>query len=152
MGAWRPSGVPYIRRVVRHHGSRAFTEGSADSAGDEVDVNARTLEIAFLVVIALLVLVGGEALLITISHSHGLAVSVLGVVAIVIVYAFRRNFRAGGPQIRLNAARDGAFLAAILCAIAFVVFPAKWSLGATKFALEAGIIVELLGRLAPSRS
>jgi hypothetical protein len=39
-------------------------------------VNARTLEIAFLVVIALLVLVGGEALLITISHSHGLAVSV----------------------------------------------------------------------------
>jgi len=115
-------------------------------------VNARTLEIAFLVVIALLVLVGGEALLITISHSHGLAVSVLGVLAIVIVYAFRRNFRAGGPQIRLNAARDGAFLAAILCAIAFVVFPAKWSLGATKFALEAGIIVEMLGRLAPSRS
>ena len=128
------------------------TEGSVDGSGDDTEVNARTLEIAFLIIIALLVLIGGEALLITISHSHGIAVSFLVVVAIVIVYAFRRNFLAGGPQVRLNAARDGAFLAAILCAIAFVLFPAKWSLGATKFALEAGIIVELLGRFAPTRS
>ena len=134
--------------AVASHGE---TKGSVDSGGDDCCVNARILEIAFLVIIALLVLVGGEALLITVSHSHGIAISVLGVVAIVIVYAFRRNFLAGGPQVRLNAARDGAFLAAILCAIAFVIFPAKWSLGATKFALEVGIVVEMLARLAPTR-
>lgn len=114
-------------------------------------MNARTLEIIFLVLIALLVLFGGQVLLFTIAKFHGLAVSVLGVLAIFLVYAFRRNFLAGGPQVRLQAARDGAFLAAILCGIAYVVVPAKWSLGATIFALEAGIVVEVLGRAAPAR-
>ncbi len=115
-------------------------------------MSARTLELVFLAIIALLVIVGGEALLITIARFHGVAVSVLGVLAIVLLYAFRRTFLAGGPQVRLNAARDGAFLAAIACAIAFVLFPAKWSLGATTFAVEAGIIVEVLARIAPARS
>ena len=114
-------------------------------------MNARTLEIGFLALIALLVLVGGQSLLLTVAKFHGFAISVLGVLAIVLVYAFRRNFLAGGPQVRLQAARDGAFLAAIACGIAFVVVPAKWSLGATIFALEAGIVVEVLGRVAPAR-
>ncbi|GAC1491877.1 MAG: hypothetical protein NVS4B5_06290 [Vulcanimicrobiaceae bacterium] len=114
-------------------------------------MNARTLEIVFLGIIAVLVLVGGQALLISVAKFHGIAVSVLGVLGIFLIYAFRRNFRAGGPQVRLQAARDGAFLAAIACGIAFVVVPAKWSLGATVFALEAGIVVEVLGRVAPAR-
>lgn len=115
-------------------------------------VNARMLELVFLVLIALAVLVGGQSLLVAIAKFHGLAISMLGVLAIVLVYAFRRTFLAGGPHARLQAARDGAFLAAIACGIAFVVVPAKWSLGATIFALEAGIVVEVLGRLAPARS
>lgn len=114
-------------------------------------MNARRLELVLLVLIAGLILVGGQALLLAVARFHGVAVSVLGALAVLLVYAFRRNFLAGGPQVRLQAARDGAFLAAIACAVAFVVGPAKWSLGATIFALEAGIIVEVLGRLAPAR-
>lgn len=120
-------------------------------AGDDAGVNARIVEIVFLAIIALAILVGGQAMLLTVARFHGISISVLGVLAIVLLYAFRRNFLAGGPQIRLQAARDGAFLAAIACGIAFVIFPAKWSLGSTIFALEAGIIVEVLGRVAPVR-
>lgn len=126
-------------------------QGSPGSGLDSSRVTARSLEIAFLILMAVLVLVGGQALLISIAHFHDVAVSVLGVLAVFLVYAFRRNYRAGGPQVRLQAARDGAFLAAIACGIAFVAVPAKWSLGATVFALEAGIIVEVLGRVAPAR-
>lgn len=115
-------------------------------------MSARTLEIVFLVIIALAILLGGQFLLLSIAKFHGLAVSVLGALGIVLVYAFRRNFLAGGPQARIHAARDGAFLAAIAGAIAFVIAEAKWSLGATIVAVEIAIVVELLARIAPAPS
>ncbi|GAC1300078.1 MAG: hypothetical protein NVSMB19_05970 [Vulcanimicrobiaceae bacterium] len=114
-------------------------------------MTSRTLEIGFLAVIAVAILVGGQFLLLAIATFHGFAVSTLGVLAIVLVYAFRRNYLAGGPQARIHAARDGAFLAAIAAAIAFIVLPAKWSLGATVVAVEVAIVVELLSRFAPAR-
>ena len=81
-----------------------------------------------------------------IAQFHGLAISVLGVMALVVVYAFRRNFLAGGPQARLHASRDAAFLAAIAAAIVFVAAPSRWSLGATIVAVELGLVVELFSR------
>lgn len=96
---------------------------------------------------ALAILLGGQFLLFAIAKFHGLAISVLGVLAIFVLYAFRRNFLAGGPQVRLNAARDGAFLAAIAATISFIVVEAKWSLGASIVAVEVAIVVEILARL-----
>lgn len=118
----------------------------------QTSVSARILEIVFLAIMALAILLGGQFLLLSIAKFHGLAISVLGAIGIFLVYAFRRNFLAGGPQARLNAARDGAFLAAIAAAICFIAVEAKWSLGATIVAVEVAIIVELLGRIAPARS
>ena len=112
-------------------------------------VTSRALEAVFLIVMAVAVLVGGRALVLQIAQFHGLTVSVLGVVAIVLVYAFRRNYLAGGPLVRIHATRDTAFLAAIAAAIAFVIAPARWSLGATVVALEVAIVVEFLSRIAP---
>ncbi len=113
-------------------------------------MNGRTIEIASLAVMALAVLVGGNSLLVTISQFHGIAISVLGVLGLVVLYAFRQTFREGGPLARIHAARDAAFLAAIAAAIAFVVVPARWSLGATVVAFEIGIVVEFLTRVAPA--
>lgn len=113
---------------------------------------ARTLEAVFIIAISLAVLVGGNALLVQIAQFHGFAISVLGVLAILVLYAFRQNFRAGGPLARLGATRDAAFLAGIAGAIAFVASPARWSLGATIVAVEIGLAVELLARLAPPPS
>lgn len=106
----------------------------------------------FLAIMALAILVGGQFLLLEIARFHGLAISVLGVLAIFVLYAFRRNFLAGGPQIRLAAARDGAFLAAIASAISFVAVEAKWSLGAAIVAIEVGLVVELLARFTDVRT
>lgn len=107
-------------------------------------MTSRTFEIVFLAVMALAILVGGQFLLFAIARFHGLAVAVLGVLAMLTVYAFRRNFLAGGPHARIHAARDGAFLAAIVAAIAFVLAEAKWSLGATIVAVEVALAVEML--------
>jgi hypothetical protein len=96
-------------------------------------------------------LIGGRAWVYDIAQFHGVAISMLTIVAIVVVYAFRRNFLAGGPAARLAATRDAAFLAGIGAAIAFVVSPARWSLGATVVAVEFGLIIELLMRIRPTR-
>jgi hypothetical protein len=105
------------------------------------------LEGSIIAVIMLAFLVGGRAWVYDIAQFHGVAVSMLVIVAIVVIYAFRRNFLAGGPTARLAATRDAAFLAAIGTAIAFVIVPARWSLGATVAGVEFGLIVELFARL-----
>ena len=114
-------------------------------------MSARYLEAAFIAVIMLAVLVGGRAWVVDVAQFHGLAVSLLGAIAIVLVYAFRRNYVTNAPGARLSATRDAAFLAAIAAAVAFTLSPARWSLGATVVALELGLLVELLGRFAPGR-
>lgn len=115
-------------------------------------MNSRTLELVFLAVIALAILLGGQFFLLALAKFHGLAISVLGALAIFVLYAFRRNFLAGGPQARLGAARDGAFLAAIACAISFVAVEARWSLGAAVVAVEMALVVEFLARFTAARS
>jgi len=112
-------------------------------------VSPRLLEALFIFVIMLAVLVGGRSLLANAAQFHGLSVSVLGGIAIFLIYAFRRNFLAGGPGARLFATRDAAFLAAIASGIAFVLAPARWSLGSAIVALEIGLAVELLARFNP---
>ncbi|GAC1303211.1 MAG: hypothetical protein NVSMB21_02060 [Vulcanimicrobiaceae bacterium] len=106
----------------------------------------------FLAIMALAILLGGQFLLLAIAKFHGLAISVLGALAIFVLYAFRRNFLAGGPNARINAARDGASLAAIVAAISFVIVRARWSLGATIVSIEVAIVIELLARSVPARS
>ncbi len=110
-------------------------------------MSSRSLEASVIVFVMLAFLIGGRAWVLDIAQYHGLAVSVLGTIAILVVYAFRRNYLAGGPLVRLHATRDAAFLAAIAAAIAFVLFPARWSIGATVVGVELGLVVELLARL-----
>ena len=110
-------------------------------------MSSRQIEAAFIALIALAVLVGGRSLLLNLATFHGVAVSALGAIAIFIIYAFRRSFLAGGPLARIHAARDTAFLAAIVGAIAFILWPQRWSLGATIVALEIALIVELMSRV-----
>jgi hypothetical protein len=80
-------------------------------------------------------LLGGRAWIFDIAQFHGISISMLVILGVVVVYAFRRNFLAGGPGVRLNATRDAAFLA----------------LGATVAAVEFGLVVELLSRVLPAR-
>ena len=110
---------------------------------------ARVFESLMIALLAVAVLVGGRAWVSDIAQFHGIAISMLVVVAIVVIYAFRRNYLAGGPMVRLAAARDAAFLAAIAAAIAFIASPARWALGTTVAAVEFGLILALLARTSP---
>jgi hypothetical protein len=128
----------------------AMYQDSRRGSAETAKVSARALEAFFIAVIMLAVLAGGPSLLANAVQFHGLSVSVLGGIAIFLIYAFRRNFLAGGPGARLYSTRDAAFLAAIAAAIAFVLAPAKWSLGAAVVALEMGLAIELLARFNPA--
>ena len=112
-------------------------------------MNSRYIEVAFLAIMALAVLVGGKSLLVQIAAFKGLSVSVLVIIGIFIIYAFRQNYRATKPGARIAATRDAAFLATIGVAIVFILSPAKWSLGAAVVGFEIGIIVEMIARFAP---
>jgi hypothetical protein len=112
-------------------------------------VSTRVMEAVLIVIIMLAVLIGGRAWIVDVAQFHSVAVAVLGTIGVLVVYAFRRSYLLGGPLARLHATRDAAFLAAIAAAIAFVLSPARWALGATVVAVEFALILELLARLAP---
>lgn len=113
-------------------------------------MNSRTVEAIFVAVIALAVLFGGRSLLVEIARFGVPAAAVLGALAFAQTFAMRRNFLAGGPLARIRAARDVAFIAATIAAVAFVLAPARWSIGASVAALEIALVVELTARFAPS--
>jgi hypothetical protein len=112
-------------------------------------VNSRKIEVALLAIMAVAVLIGGRSLLVQIAGFKGLAVSVLVIIGIFIIYAFRQNYRAGKPGARIAATRDTAFLATIGVSIAFIIHPARWALGAAVVGFEIGLIVEMISRFAP---
>jgi hypothetical protein len=131
----------------------ASTRTAQDYRGrsdDFLGVNARILEAGLLVLMILAVGIGGTAWLADIAKFHGIAIAVLGTLAIVVIYGFRRSYLAGGPLARLHATRDAAFLAAIAAAIAFVALPARWALGATVVGVEFALVVELFARFTPA--
>jgi hypothetical protein len=112
-------------------------------------VNGRGVEILCLAVIAVAVLVGGRSVLVQISHYHAPAAAGLALIGVALSFGLRRELVAGGPMARLRASSAVAFAAAIVSAIAFVLWPARWSLGAAIAALEFGLILELFARFAP---
>ena len=69
-----------------------------------------------------------------------------------VVLNLRRGIASGGQLARLYASRDVAFLASIAGAIAFMLSPARWAFGACIAALEFGLILEIIARLAPGRA
>ncbi len=117
-------------------------------------MTSRGAEVLFLAVIALAILVGGGSLLQQIARSpfHVLVLVVLAVIGVSVVLNLRRGIASGGQLARLYASRDVAFLASIAGAIAFMLSPARWAFGACIAALEFGLILEIIARLAPGRA
>lgn len=136
----------------RHQSVDRFGQEKRPVPAQRIAVTSRNLEIVFIAVMVLAVFVGGRSLLVGLAAFHGVAISALGAIGIFLIYAFRRSFRAGGPLVRIHAARDTAFLAAIAGAIAFILVPQRWSLGAATVALEIGLVVELLARVVEPNS
>jgi hypothetical protein len=120
----------------------------------ESPVTSRGAEVASLAAIALAILLGGNSLLNQIARSpfHGIAIVLLAGIGFALVLAMRRSIAAGGELARLRASRDIAFIASLAAAIAFIALPARWSFGACIAALEFGLVLEIISRLAPGRA
>ena len=110
---------------------------------------ARAVEIGSLLLIGVALLLGGRSLLVQMARFPVPALLGLTVVGLVQLFAVRRNYRAGGSPAPLRVARDVAFLAAVLAAIAFIAAPARWSLGAALSAALFGLATELLALFSP---
>jgi hypothetical protein len=111
-------------------------------------------EVLFLGVIAIAILVGGGSLLQQVARSpfHGVALVLLLLIGGIVVLNLRRGISLGGESARLRASRDVAFLAALAGGVAFMLWPARWAFGACIAALEFGLILEIISRLAPARA
>ncbi len=108
----------------------------------------RTVEIVSVVAIGIGVLFGGRMLLVNLSHIAHYAIPVLIVLGLLQAGALRRNAAIDRPGRPLIATRDVAFIAAILLSIAFVAYPARWSIGAAIVAVEVGLLLELFGQFS----
>lgn len=117
-------------------------------------MTSRRAEVFSLAAIALAILVGGGSLLQQVARSpfHLLALALLVLIALAVVLNLRRGIAAGGELARLRASRDIAFLAALAGGVAFMLSPARWAFGACIAALEFGLILEIISRLAPGRA
>jgi hypothetical protein len=113
-------------------------------------VSLRSIEAIFVGIIALAVLIGGRGLLVEIAQFRLAAAIALVLIALAVLRNLGRNLAPRTPLGRFRSTRDVAFVAAIIAALAFVLSPARWSLGASIAALEFALVLELLARLAPA--
>lgn len=113
-----------------------------------VTMSAR-IEMLSVILIAVAVLLGGRAFLADLAQQQGVVQSVLLFLLFAQGAALRRNFAQGGVQVRVRVTRDVAFIAAIILAFAVVTVPQRWSIGATIVAVELGLALEVLSRIAP---
>jgi hypothetical protein len=111
-------------------------------------MTSRAVEGVLIGIIALTILLGGKNVLVEIAHFPAAALFVLLALGALEMFALRRTIALGGPAARFRVSRDVAFIAAIVCAMAFVYAPARWSIGAAIAALEFALVLEFLDRFS----
>jgi hypothetical protein len=112
-------------------------------------LKGRRAEILWVTVMAAAVALGGRLMLANLAHSRAVSAIAIAVILAASVVAMRRHRANGAPPIALT--RDVTFIAAALLALAFVLHPARWSMGATIAAIEFGLILEMGALLTPVR-
>ena len=110
---------------------------------------SRIVEILALVAIAAVIAAGGGPFLQNIAHWRGIGLVVLVALTIAQLGTLRRPGSSGDGVVGLRRTARVIFIASTLLAIAYVCVPARWSSGAAIVAVEFGLTLELLRRLAP---
>lgn len=105
---------------------------------------SRYAEIAALGVIALLVAVGGRAVLAGLAAHRGAALLTLAIVIAAGIIGMRRAYRAGGDDARLVVTKYVAYLAAAALCLWEVAAPAKWIPGSCIAAAEIALVFDMI--------
>jgi hypothetical protein len=106
--------------------------------------DSRIAEIAWMVVIAVLVAAGGNIVLGLLAEHRGFAVGALGVVVVLAFLALRRAFVANAPTARLDVTKAAAYFVAAVLAFVAIGLHVHWAIGACIAAAEAALVFDIV--------
>lgn len=107
-------------------------------------MRSRLIEIVSLAVIALLVAVGGKAVLANLASHKAVAGLAIAVLIVGGALALRRTFRAPDDQTRVVITKYVAYLVGAVLALWEVLAPAKWLPGSCVAAIEVALVFDII--------
>jgi drug/metabolite transporter superfamily protein YnfA len=113
---------------------------------------ARIVEVAALAVIALLVGVGGPAVLATLAQHKPWGWLIAAGLVYLAVRGVRAAYNPESPQARAEVTKAGTYLCAAVLALWAVLLPARWVYGSCIVAAEIALVFDLITLVAPRRA
>ena len=114
--------------------------------------DTRVAEIAWLVLIAILVAVGGNIVLAMLAQHRVFAEILLLVVAIAAFFGLRRAFVANTETARSDVTKAGAYFVAAILAFVAIGLHVHWAIGACIAAIETALIFDIITIVARART
>ena len=114
--------------------------------------DTRIAEIAWLIVIAILVAVGGNIVLGLLAQHRAFAAVLLLVVAIAAFLGLRRAVVANTATARADVTKAATYFAAAILAFVAIGLHVHWAIGACIAAIEAAIVFDIITLVARGRA
>ena len=111
----------------------------------------RIVEVAALAVIAILIGIGGPAVLATLSQHKPWGWLIAAGLVYLSVNGVRSAYNPDSPQARREVTKAGTYLCAAVLALWAVLLPARWVYGSCIVAAEAALVFDLITLAAPRR-
>jgi hypothetical protein len=114
---------------------------------------ARSVEIAALAVIAVLVLFGGHAVLVMLGEHKPWGWLIVAGLVFLAVRNVRSAYAPEDPMARLNVTKGSTYLCASILALWAVIIPIPpWILSSCLVATEVAIVLDIISLAAPGRA
>jgi len=112
----------------------------------------RIVEVAALAVIAILIGIGGPAVLATLSQHKPWGWLIAAGLVYLAVNGVRSAYDPVSPQARREVTKAGTYLCAAVLALWAVLLPARWVYGSCIVATEIALVFDLITLVAPRRA
>ncbi|MDP9106497.1 MAG: hypothetical protein M3N49_11270 [Candidatus Eremiobacteraeota bacterium] len=114
--------------------------------------DTRVAEIAWLVVIAIIVALGGNVVLAMLAQHRAFAGVLLLVVVSAAFFALRRAFVANTATARADVTKAGTYFVAAILAFVAIGLHVHWAIGACIAAIETALVFEIITIVARMRA
>jgi hypothetical protein len=114
--------------------------------------DTRTAEMAWLIVIAILVAAGGNIVLGLLAQHRAFAEVLLLVVAVAAFFAVRRAYVANAATARTDVTKAATYFAAALLAFVAIGLHVHWAIGACIAATETALVFDIVTVAARART
>ena len=114
--------------------------------------DTRVAEMAWLIVIAIVVAAGGNVVLAQLAQHRAFAQVVLLVVAIAAFFGLRRAFVANAATARIDVTKAATYFVAAILAFVAIGLHVHWAIGACIAAIEAALVFDIITIAARPRA